>query len=147
MMASDVFVSQSEIESKVDLAVDLNRQIKALTKKLEELKKDITLAAASGAFPEDKKGNVVIRSGVTDNCATVSYVSNTVVFRDMPEEVIITNLKGHLPQSWYSGLFLERIKFSDSFKGLYNLMPQNLRTVVDSYVEEKPMPPRVLLSK
>jgi hypothetical protein len=65
----------------------------------------------------------------------------------MPEEVIITNLKGHLPQSWYSGLFLERIKFSDSFKGLYNLMPQNLRTVVDSYVEEKPMPPRVLLSK
>jgi hypothetical protein len=66
MMASDVFVSQSEIESKVDLAVDLNRQIKALTKKLEELKKDITLAAASGAFPEDKKGNVVERFGPQD---------------------------------------------------------------------------------
>jgi hypothetical protein len=38
-MASDVFVSQSEIESKVDLAVDLNRQIKALTKKTGRVEK------------------------------------------------------------------------------------------------------------
>jgi len=140
-------MNQTEIESKVDLAVDLNRQIKSLSKKLEDLKKEIINAAETSLFPEDKKGNVVIRSGITDNCATVSYVTNAIVFRDLPEEVIIGGLKSRLPQSWYSGLFQERIAFSDSFKGLYKLLSPELQTVVDSYVEEKPQTPRVLLSK
>jgi hypothetical protein len=132
------------VEDKVDAAVDINREIKTLQERLELLKVDLRVAAQAGGFPVDEKGNTVIRSRVTDNCATVCQV------KDKPawvKGVVRVELEQKLPSPVFHGLFDKEIVLGDNFEDAFKGIPKGLQKVVQQYVEWKPSDLRVNLSK
>ncbi len=131
------------LEDKVDLAVDLNRQIKALQKKLENVKEELIVAAEK--LPKDEKGNVVIRSGRTDNAATIVTVD------PKPEIKKIVNVEefaAAVSENVFKLLFEREYKFRYKiWTQVVSILPQHVKDTVLSAIEWVPREHRVLLSK
>lgn len=132
------------IEQKVDAAVELKREIAALEERLDLLKTDLRVAAKTGGFPLNDGGNVLIRSRVSDNCATICFVDDKASFI---KKAIRSELEARLPAPVFNGLFAKEIVFGDDFKTAIETTPKQFRKVIDQYVEWKPQDARVNLSK
>jgi len=134
---------KKEVMYKVDMAVDLNRQLERIKEKLDQLKADLREAASKGIFPEDKHGNVVIRSENTDNCATIIKVapSPEIISKD------IEMLKRSIPVEIYGSLFTQKTVLSKTFKETFQTLPSQIKTEIEQYVGWNENDPRVTLSK
>ena len=136
---------QTRVESEVAEAAILNREIKARTERLNEIKTNLRAYAlkVDAKRPPEKQGEKIeIES--KEGVATISFVKDAV---SLVEGANPRGLKEVLTPATWEHLFVERVVLAEDFDKSFHLLAKEDKGHVRKLVQWSTPEPRVLLPK